>query len=89
MEIKKSFLLRNVANTNIIVPVAQDALQFKGMLSLNETGAFLWKCLEKPCTREELLEDFLAEYDVERETAEKDVDEFLEKVRSYGALNED
>ena len=41
MVIKKGFLLRNVANTNIVVPVAQNALHFKGMLSLNETGAFL------------------------------------------------
>lgn len=89
MVIKKGFLLRNVANTNIVVPVAQNALHFKGMMSLNETGAFLWKCIEKSCTKEELLEQFLEEYDVERDVAKKDIEEFLEKVRSYGALDED
>lgn len=88
MRIKKGFLLRTVADTNIVVPVSQNALDFKGMLSLNETGAFLWKRLEKECTKEELLSAMLEEYEVEKEAALEDIEVFLDKVRSFGALED-
>ena len=32
MKIKRGFILRNVANTHIVVPVSQNILNYKGML---------------------------------------------------------
>lgn len=89
MKIKNGFMLRNVADTNVVVPVAQNALNYKGMLSLNETGAFLWKALEEETGREALVEAMLKEYDTDRETAVSDIDAFLDRVRAYGALEEE
>lgn len=86
MKIKEGFLLRNVADMNIVVPVAQNALRFKSMLSLNETGAFLWKALEKEATKEELVQQLMDSYEVEEETAKQDVAAFLEEVEKIGAL---
>ena len=50
-------------------------------LSLNETGAVLWKTLEKGATKEQLVKALLAEYDVDEATAEKDVSAFIEKLQ--------
>lgn len=86
MRIKEGFVLRSVAGTNVVVPVGENAMEGVGMLSLNETGVLLWKALEKDVSKEDLTELVLAEYDVERATASADVEEFLEEVKKYQAL---
>ena len=86
MKIKKGFILRNVASTHIVVPVSQNILNYKGMLSLNETGAFLWAALEKGTDRAGLLAALLAEYEVPQEGAQADLEEFLARVEAIGAL---
>ena len=43
----KRFILRKVAGENILVPVGNTALTFNGLVTLNESGAFLWKHMEK------------------------------------------
>lgn len=86
MKIKKGFILRNVASTHIVVPVSQNILNYKGMLSLNETGAVLWAALEKGTDRAGLLAALLAEYEVPQEVAQADLEEFLARVEAIGAL---
>ena len=42
MQIKPSFAMRKIAGSNIVVPVGAAASDFNGMITLNDTGAFLW-----------------------------------------------
>ena len=80
MKIKEGFILRNVAGSFVVVPVGQATLDFNGMMNLNETGAFLFEKLIEGISREDLIEALTNEYDVDEETATKDVDAFIEKV---------
>lgn len=89
MKIKNGFVLRQVAGNYIIIGTGDEAVDFNGMITINETGAFLWKLLEKEISKEELAEKMLSEYDVDRDTAEADIDEFIEKLRSSKLLSED
>ena len=86
MKIKDNFLLRQVADTWVVMPIGQEMLDFNGMLTLNESGALLWKALEQGGDREALADALLAEYDVSREVALADVDAFLGKLVSAGCL---
>lgn len=48
MKIKEGFILRNVAGSYVVVPIGEATLDFNGMMSLNETGAFLFgKLIQK------------------------------------------
>ncbi|MBP5466383.1 MAG: PqqD family protein, partial [Clostridia bacterium] len=69
MKIKDGFILREVAGSFIVVAVGEAVKTFKGIVNLNETGAFLWKILERGATEEELLKKMLEEYDVDEQTA--------------------
>ncbi len=86
MKIKEGFVLRQVAGSYIIIGVSDEAIDFNGMITINETGAFLWSILEKGATKEELLEKLLSEYEVDKETAEKDISAFLSKLQSGNLL---
>ena len=80
MKIKEGFILRNVAGSDVVVPIGQATLDFNGMMNLNETGAFLFNKMIEGTTREDLIKDLTNEYDVDEETATKDVDAFIAKV---------
>ena len=84
MKIKEGFILRNVAGSNVVVPVWQATVDFNGMMSLNDTGAFLFDKLTKGTTEEQLIRDLMDEYSIDKELATKDVKDFIEKVESEG-----
>lgn len=86
MKLKENFILRQVAQTWVVLPLAEENLNFNGMLTLNETGALLWKALEQGGDREALADALTAEYAVDRDTALSDVDEFLAKLAKSGCL---
>ncbi len=85
MKISKQFLLRNVAGRNVIVPVGSAVLDFNAMITVNETGAFLFSLLqENDMTEEQLVDAITAEYDVSKEKAADDIKAFCEKIVAAG-----
>ena len=70
MKIKEGYLLREVAGSNIVVPVGSGNMDFSGVITLNEVGSFIWKQLEKDATKEDILNNLLDEYDVDKATAD-------------------
>lgn len=77
MKIKDGYILREVAGNNIIVAVGGESVTFDGIKTLNETGAFLWRNIEKGMNEESLVKVMLEEYEVDEETAKADVKEFI------------
>lgn len=81
LKIKKGFLLRKLGKDYMAVAIGEASKSFNGMLRLNEAGAFLWDELKKGISREELIRKMLDRYDdLDAETAEKDLNEFLESI---------
>lgn len=88
MKIKGELLLREVAGEIIAIPVGQTALQFNGMICLNEVSALIWKGLQAGKTKEDLLESILEEFEVSREDAAADLEEFLRNLRENDLLED-
>ena len=87
MKIKKDFLLRQVADTWVVIPIDSAIVNMDGMLNLNDSGALLWKVLEQGADHEQLVDAVLAEYAVSREIAMKDVNEFVERLHKINCLD--
>ncbi len=81
MKIKDGYLLREVAGSHIVVPIGEGAMDFSGVISMNEVGAFLWSNMTEDTTKDNLLKAVLAEYDVEESVAKADIDDFIEKLK--------
>ncbi len=86
MKIKEGFILREVAGSFIVVAVGSRVKEFNGVINLNDSGAFLWKILEKGATEEELKTALLGEYEVSEEIAEKDIKAFVERIKEAGLV---
>ena len=85
MKIKDGFLLRQVAGQNVVLPVGGD-LDLNMMITLNDTGAFLWEQLQNETTQEALVQALLAEYDVDPQTAADCVAAFIQKLHGHEFL---
>lgn len=88
MTIKENFVLRQVAGSYVVVAVGEASVDFNGMLTLNESGALLWRTLERGADRTSLVAALTSEYEVDEARASHDADEFVDMLRKAGCLAE-
>ena len=81
MKIKKGFAKREIAGSNIVVPVGKNSLDFNAMITLNDTGSFLWDAFQKDITVDNAVELITAEYEVDPDTARTDIEKFVKLLK--------
>ncbi len=89
MHIVPGFILREVAGEIIAIPSGEAASSLSGLVALNSSGRFLFELLQSEQTEESLLMAMLEAYDIDPDTAQADVQEFLEVFRKSGILVEE
>lgn len=82
-------LLREVVGEYVLVPFGETALRIHGMICLSESGAFLFRALQEEQTKDSLVDGLLEEYEIDRETAHRDVEDFLDQLRQLQLLDEE
>ena len=85
MKLKDGFLLRQIAGQNVVLPAGSD-LDLNMMITLNDTGAFLWERLQQETDVSALVSALLAEYDVDEARAKAAVTAFIKKLEENGFL---
>lgn len=87
MKIKDGFVLRKISGSYVVVAVGLQTLDFKGIIRLNETGAFLWNLLSSAeQSVDNLVAQMLSEYDVDEATAAQDVNAFVQSLQEADLL---
>ena len=86
MKLKKDFVLRQVADTWVVLPLGAESVSFNGMMTLNESSALLWRTLEQDGDRDTLADALMTEYIVDRMQALADAEEFLKRIQELGCL---
>lgn len=81
MIIKKELIKREIAGDTILVPVGSAVYDSNGLFVLNELASFIWDLLPTAENKDDILKAVLEEYEVEKEVAEKDIEEFLSKLQ--------
>ena len=81
MNIKKGFLLSEIDDTGVVVATGKLSRTFNSMITLNTSGIFLWKLLEKGATEKELENALVSEYGIDEETAKEDLKGFLNTLK--------
>ena len=85
MKLKDDSILRNIAGQTVVLPSGGD-LDLNMMITLNETGAFLWERLQQETDEAALVAALLAEYDVDEARASAAVTAFVQKLEANGFL---
>ncbi len=87
MQIKKEFVLREIAGDFVLVPIGKTAAEFTGLFPLTETAARIWELLPDFNNQDDIVNVMLEEYEVEKETLVTDVAEFLNKLKNFGIID--
>ena len=83
---KENFLLQAVGGENLLVPIGAQVMDTNGIITLNETAAFIWDLLEEDCTIEDLAAAIADRFEVTMEQAVSDVRSFVDKLDQNGLL---
>lgn len=86
MKRNSGFLMRQVAGRFVLAPVGDTVKTFSGMITMNETGKFLWDLMEQDQTVDSLAQALVDTYQVDFEKAKEDVIKFLEPMKPVQAV---
>jgi hypothetical protein len=85
MKLKDGFVLRTVAGETVVLPTG-GVTNFDMMITLNDTGKFLWERLTVGAEEAELVNALLAEYEVTEELATQSVAAFVARLKELDFL---
>ena len=88
LKTKPGYSIRQVLDAYLIMSTGRAAYRPNCIMSLNESGAFLWGLLTEGAEENDLVARMLAEYDVDEPTARKDVALFLAQLREKDLVTE-
>jgi methyltransferase-like protein len=88
MKIKEDFMIRHIADEWVVIPMGERLKEFNSLIKLNESGAFIWKILEKGVSKDEIIDALLEEFDADEKKASEDVEAFLRKLEEASILED-
>lgn len=88
MKLRGEFIVRRLADDIVAIPVGQTALDFNGMILLNEVSKVIWDCLSNAASLEQIVAAVTEAFDVSAREAEADILECLSRLRETGLLEE-
>lgn len=86
MKLNPAFVKRDIMGEIILVPTAQAAGEYSGLIALNEVGGFLFDLLPQIEDPKVLAEKVSQEFEVDEETARKDIQAFFQKLRDHKVI---
>lgn len=86
--VSPDFLLREIAGESILVPVGDAAGVGNCIISLNESGSFLWKQYQSPRTPEDVVRAAKEVYSDSSGRMEQEIREYTLKFLQAGFLQE-
>ena len=84
MKIKEDSRIRKVGSKSVVV--APGGINFTGLITVNETGTFIWGMLEKGAETDEIVSALANECKVKPEDIKGDVIEFIEALKGADIL---
>ncbi len=88
MRIKNTFILRNIADVKVLIPVENSIADFNGIITINETASLMIEMLQHETSIEELTAKLLQMFDVSADVAREDVECFIRVLEHHDMLEE-
>lgn len=86
IKLKKDLLQYKNDEEELYIPTGELSMRFNGMIKGNETASYILNKLKSGCSKEELIDQMLKDYDVDIEVLKKDIDDLLDFLSKEGFL---
>lgn len=81
-----NFLLRQIGDEYVLIPLGEVGMLNNSVISLNETSQFLWQIFNTPTSIEEAISKTKEEYEAPNDVIEKEIKSFVEAYLEVGLL---
>ena len=88
MKLAGEFVVRQVMDSIVAIPVGKTALQFNGMILLNPVSKQIWDCLCQETDLDSVVQAVTDRFAVSPQEARADILEFMDKLRQLQLLDE-
>ena len=88
MKLDPEFLLQQVGSQSLLVPIGGAGERFHGVIQLNETAAFLVRCLQQETDEAGMMAALSREYDGTPDQFRRSIEKTVSTLRQAGALIE-
>ena len=88
MKLQGEFVVRQVMDNIVAIPVGQSALGLNAMILLNDVSKIIWDHLEQGTNLESAVKAVTDAFDVSADEARTDISEFCDKLRKLQLLEE-
>lgn len=78
---------RNIAEEVLLVPIRGELADLRRIYAVDPVGDFIWQHLDGRRSTGQIRDRVVETFDVGRETAEKDLLEFLQSLRDTGLIH--
>lgn len=86
MKIKNGFVKRNIAGSNIVVPIGKSTKSFNAMITLNDSASFFWDCFQNDISIDECVKLVCSEYEVDEARAKSDIENFVKMLKENNLI---
>ena len=84
MKLKDNYITQDIDGTQVMV--ATGRTDFNGIVRSNKTAGEIIDLLKQDRSMDDIIEEMLKKYEVDRETITKDVNKVIDTLRAIGAL---
>ena len=88
MKTNEEYMLREIAGEAVLIPTGSASQKLNGMIELTDSAAFIWKQVDTAKDLEEIVARVREEYEVEEETARRDIYGFLRELYIRGIVQD-
>lgn len=81
-----SMVFRKIEDETILVPIRNKVGDLQDIYVLNEVGARVWELLDGKRGIEKITNIISSEYDIMPDETERDIMDFIEDLKSIGAV---
>ena len=84
----RSIVAKKMGAEYVLVPIANNIADMNSVFIINETGVFIWEHIDGKRNVEKIILEVSKEYNVDEQTAKKDVSAFIETIKEYLMIKE-
>ena len=86
MKIKDGFVVRDIMGQCVVVATGEASESFSGMIKLNDTGKDIWEGVAAGKSEEEIIDQIVEDYDVDKERTKDSVSKFIADMKDKGFI---
>ena len=86
MKRNENYVVKELMGEFVLVPLGQAAIDFNGVITLNETAKFMWEAAEWDFTSADLEEALIKKYEIDSQTAKMATERFINTLKEEGCI---